>query len=83
MPRGQNFTKDQWSAMGKVGGRKSGQVRSDRIINKFMKLLPQLGVRNLIRYVREESWQDGYQARFKWEQRNGLLEGRARTSRKG
>lgn len=60
MPRGQNFTKEKWSQLGKEGGRVSAMVRRDRVLSRYMQIAREKGIYEALQQCRQESWKNGY-----------------------
>ena len=73
MPRGDNhpFTSEQRSIIGRQGGIVSGKVKRDRILEEYMKIVREKGVYEALIVCRDRSWRHGYDARKKWEMRQG------------
>jgi len=60
MPRGQQFTKEKWSQLGREGGRVSGMVKQERVLGRYMEIVKEKGVFEALKMCRAESWKNGY-----------------------
>jgi hypothetical protein len=65
MPRGQNFSKERWSELGKEGGKVSAIVRRDNALQKYLNMVARDGILAALRKCRADSWRAGYEARGK------------------